>query len=116
MLKSVIVISVTVKLITSDMGWKMFNPAKAASQIKNEYIGYISTTFRFRNQDLQKQLIEELKKTVSKGPYLEIKDTFITGKTIEDMIADDILSPMFNNLEAEKGNFVRLSESNLFTK
>ena len=52
----------------------MFNPAKAADEIKKEYIGYINTTFHFRNQNLQKKLLEELDKTVSNGPFVEIKD------------------------------------------
>ena len=40
----------------------MFNPAKAATEIKKEYIGYISTTFHFRNQNLQKKLVERRKR------------------------------------------------------
>ena len=54
----------------------MFNPAKAADEIKKEYIGYISTTFHFRNQKLQEKLVEELDKTVSNGPFVEMKDSF----------------------------------------
>ena len=82
----------------------MFNPGKAADQIKKEYIGYISTTFRFREQELQKHFLEELDKTVSKGPFIEIKDTFLTGKTINEMITTNILSPVFKNLEIGKQN------------
>jgi len=59
----------------------MFNPAKAADEIKKEYIGYINTTFHFRNQNLQKKLLEELDKTVSNGPYVELKDSFKSGKS-----------------------------------
>ena len=80
----------------------MFNPVKAADQIKNEYIGYISTSFRFRNQKLQTRLLEELEKTVSKGPFIEIKDIFLTGKSIEDMISTGKLSHLFKNLEDSK--------------
>jgi len=80
----------------------MFNPAKAAEQIKKEYISYISTTFHFRNQEIQKKFVNELEKTVSKGPFIEIKDTFITGKSIQDMITQNILSPLFNDLEKIK--------------
>ncbi len=80
----------------------MFNPAKAADEIKREYIGYISTTFHFRNQNLQKKLLEELDKTVSNGPFVEIKDSFKSGKSIEELIFDGTLSPLFRNLEKEK--------------
>ncbi|MDR3292735.1 MAG: DEAD/DEAH box helicase, partial [Clostridiales bacterium] len=80
----------------------MFNPAKAADEIKKEYMGYISTTFHFRNQELQKRLGNELDNTVSNGPFVEIKDTFVTGKSIEEMIVGGMLSPLFRNLESGK--------------
>lgn len=80
----------------------MFNPAKAADEIKKEYIGYINTTFHFRNQNLQKKLLDELDKTVSSGPYVEIKDSFKSGKSIEELIVNGTLSPLFSDLERNK--------------
>jgi ATP-dependent helicase YprA (DUF1998 family) len=80
----------------------MFNPAKAANEIKKEYIGYINTTFHFRNQNLQKKLLEELDKTVSNGPFVEIKDSFKSGKSIDEFIDKGTLSPLFRNLEKDK--------------
>jgi len=80
----------------------MFNPAKAADEIKKEYIGYISTTFHFRNQNLQKKLLEVLEKTVSNGPFVEIKDSFMSGKSIDEFIDKGTLSPLFRNLEKDK--------------
>jgi ATP-dependent helicase YprA (DUF1998 family) len=80
----------------------MFNPAKAAEEIKKEYIGYISTSFHFRRQELQKKLVEDLEKTVSNGPFVEIKDSFRSGKSIEELIEAGILSPLFSELEKGK--------------
>jgi ATP-dependent helicase YprA (DUF1998 family)/rubrerythrin len=80
----------------------MFNPATAADEIKKAYIGYINTTFHFRNQNLQKKLLEELHKTVSNGPFIEIKDSFKTGKSIEELIDKGTLSPLFKDLESNK--------------
>lgn len=80
----------------------MFNPAKAAEEIKKEYIGYISTTFHFRNQKLQAKLVEELERTISNGPFVEIKDSFKSGKTIEELIEKGTLSPLFRDLEKDK--------------
>lgn len=80
----------------------MFNPAKAAEEIKKEYIGYISTTFHFRNKNLQKKLVKELEKTISNGPFVEIKDSFKSGKTIEELIEKGTLSPLFSDLEKNK--------------
>jgi len=80
----------------------MFNPAKAADEIKKTYIGYISTTFHFRNQNLQKKLLEELNNTVSNGPFVEIKDSFKSGQSIEALIDNGTLSPLFRDLEKNK--------------
>ena len=80
----------------------MFNPAKAADEIKKQYMGYISTTYHFRNQEIQRRLEAELKVTVSNGPFVEIKDTFVTGKSIEDLIAGGTLSQLFRQLESGK--------------
>ena len=80
----------------------MFNPAKAAEEIKKEYIGYISTTFHFRNPQLQEKLVEELDKTVSNGPFVEIKDSFKSGASIRELIAKGVLSPLFADLEKGK--------------
>ena len=59
----------------------MFNPAKAADDIKKEYIGYNSTTYHFRDQRFQRKFEKELWNTVSKGPFVEIKDSFRSGKS-----------------------------------
>jgi len=82
----------------------MFNPAKASDEIKKAYIGYINTTFHFRNQNLQKKLLEELNinKTVSNGPFIDIKDSFKSGKSIEELIDNGTLSPLFRDLESNK--------------
>ena len=80
----------------------MFNPAKAADEIKKEYIGYISTTFHFRNPKLQEKFVEELDKTVSNGPFIEIKDSFKSGASIRTLIDKGVLSPLFAELERSK--------------
>ncbi|MEG1668455.1 DEAD/DEAH box helicase [Chryseobacterium sp.] len=80
----------------------MFNPAVAAERIKKEYIGYISTTFHFRNPNLQNKLVQELQATVTNGPFVEIKDSFKSGKSIEQLIDEGILSPLFRDLEKGK--------------
>lgn len=74
----------------------MFNPAKAAEEIKKEYMGYIATTYHFRNPQIQSQLEIELNRTVSNGPFVEIKDTFKTGKSIGQLIDAGILSPLLD--------------------
>lgn len=84
----------------------MFNPAKASSNIKEEFIDYIATTHAFANPSLQEQFVKELHANIARGPLLEIKDVFKSGKSIEEMIedADCPLSPLFRELEAGKPN------------
>ena len=84
----------------------MFNPAKASSNIKEEFIDYIATTHAFASPSLQEQFVKELRANIARGPLLEIKDVFKSGKSIEEMIKDDEcpLSPLFRQLEASKPN------------
>lgn len=84
----------------------MFDPAKASSNIKEEFIDYISTTHAFADPFLQEQFVKELRANIARGPLLEIKDVFKSGKSIEEMIedADCPLSPLFKALEAGKPN------------
>ena len=82
----------------------MFNPAIASKNIKDEFVDYISTTHAFSNPVLQEQFIRELNSNIAKGPLLEIKDVFKSGKSIEEMISDEQcpLSPLFRDLESKK--------------
>ena len=82
----------------------MFNPAKASSNIKNEFIDYIATSYSFCDETLQKQFVEELNNNISKGPLLEIKDVFKTGHSISELIDQGTLSPLFLNIESGKPN------------
>lgn len=82
----------------------MFNPIKAAEQIKDEYFDYITTTITFRDQQVQEKFKEELNLKNAKGPYVEVKDMFKSGKSIAELIEEGVLSAEFKNLEmgAEK--------------
>ncbi len=80
----------------------MFNPAEASKKIKDEFIDYIATLYAFSDLDLQDQIKKELKATISKGPIVEIKDIFRMGKSIQELINDNLLSRLFINLESNK--------------
>ncbi len=76
----------------------MFNPAKAAEEIKKEYIGYISTSYHFRDQKIQNKMEKELNGLVSNGPFLEVKDIFENGRSIRELMSCGVLSPLFTEL------------------
>jgi len=80
----------------------MFNPVKASTNIKEEFISYISTSFSFANENLRKQFIQELNNKISNGPWLEINDIFKSGKSLNQLIDNGIISPLFRELESKK--------------
>lgn len=82
----------------------MFNPIQASKNIKEEFISYISTSFMFADKNLQQQFIKELNEIISNGPWLETNDVFKTGKSINQLINEGILSPLYRDLEAKKPN------------
>ncbi len=82
----------------------MFNPIIASKNIKEEFVSYISTSFSFADEDLRNQFIVELNKIISKGPLLETNDVFKSGRSINQLIDEGILSPLYRDLEAKKPN------------
>lgn len=79
----------------------MFNPIAAAKNIKDEFIGYISTLFHISDRDYAMQFVAALQEegVVSKGSYLDISDSYKTGKSMEDMIEEGEASPLFRGLK-----------------
>ena len=82
----------------------MFNPVLASKNIKEEFISYISTSFSFADERLRNQFIDELNRIVSNGPWLETNDVFKSGKSINQLIDEGVLSPLYRDLEARKPN------------
>ena len=79
----------------------MLNPIQASQSIKDEFVSYVSTSFHIADRDYAEQFIKELNKkdAVTKGPYLDISDSFETGENIESLIEAKELSPLFRKLE-----------------
>lgn len=82
----------------------MFDPAKASKNIKEEFVSYITTSFNFADEDLRRQISARLNEIISQGPYLEINGVFKTAETIDDLIEEDVLSPLFRKLESDRLN------------
>lgn len=80
----------------------MFNPVKASKNIKDEFINYVETSFTFADKSLREQFILELNKMIAAGPYLEVNDVFQCGKSIDQLIDEGVLSPLFRCLEEKK--------------
>lgn len=80
----------------------MFNPVKASKNIREEFIDYISTSFSFADSDLRKQFINQLEATIDNGPWLEINDIFKSGLSMNQLIDEGVLSPIYRDLESKK--------------
>lgn len=81
----------------------MFSPISAAKNIKEEFIGYISTLFNISDKGYADQFVRALsgEGVVSKGPYLDISDSYKTGRSIEELIGEGDASPLFRKLEGD---------------
>ena len=62
----------------------MFSPITAADNIKDEFIGYISTLFHISDKDYAAQFAAALREegAIAKGPYLDVSDSYKTGKSL----------------------------------
>lgn len=79
----------------------MFSPISAAGNIKDEYIGYISTLFHISDKEYAEQFVSALQEegAVSKGPYLDVSDSYKTGKSLAQLIEEGEVSPLLRTLE-----------------
>lgn len=77
-----------------------FNPIKASAEIMKYYLRYIETTFFINDKEYFKQFRNKLEDEsyFSKGPYLEATDSFKLGKSLNQLISEGEVSPLFKNL------------------
>ena len=79
------------------------NPIKTTESISKRYCAYLATSFQLDDQNLQQQFIEELKpEKFIKGPILEATPPFETGKTLDELIDEGVLSTHFKNLMCDE--------------
>ena len=95
----------------------MFNPARGAKKIKEAFIDYVTTALNFPldgdkdTVDFGKKFRRELENKICKGPYVDINTNFEKGATINDLIGEGILSPLFKDIEANKPNDGKVKKS-----
>lgn len=80
------------------------DPIRTTQAITDSYRNYLSTTFRLKDTNLQRQFEQSLQipDKFVKGPILEATPPFETSATIEELIKSGILSPRFRDLNTEK--------------
>jgi ATP-dependent helicase YprA (DUF1998 family) len=77
------------------------NPITTTKKIKDEYVDYLSSMFFFQDKDLMNQARTQLAEEGKfvKGPFIEITQPFITGKSINELIKEEVVSREFSALK-----------------
>jgi len=80
------------------------DPIRTTQTISENYINYLSTTFRMNDSDLRLQFEQALRipEKFVKGPILEATPPFEPSYTIEELIQLGKLSPQFRNLKTDR--------------
>ncbi|MBC2857090.1 DEAD/DEAH box helicase [Cetobacterium sp. 2A] len=83
------------------------NPIQAAKNIKEKYIEYLLTTFKIADKEIEEQFKNELfkKNKLSKGPFLEVSNSFEKGKSINQLIKESVLTKEFKNFNSQEFPF-----------
>lgn len=78
----------------------MLNPLESTARIADNYRRYLLTTFRPRDRKWQREFRERLTGdfSLSKGPYLEASAPFMTGASVDELVAASVLAPATSRL------------------
>lgn len=81
----------------------MFSPIIASENIKNEFIGYISTRLHLSDKDYARQFLAALQEesVVAHGPFLDIGSSYQTGESLSQLIGEGEASSLFRTLEGD---------------
>ena len=78
-----------------------FDPIAASKSIRTSFIDYITTRFALADPKYATKLRDELHKPnyITKGPYLELSGSYLTGQSLKELIQSGDASPLFASLE-----------------
>ena len=75
------------------------NPIQESDFIENEFREYLKDTFNFSDKEYQQQFVKELdRQSLYKGPYLNVSLPFVSTKSINELIEEGKVSPLFRKL------------------
>lgn len=87
----------------------MFRPLEISDTIVKDYKKYISTSRFIKDERIRNLFNERLENSpLGNGPYLEVTDSFMKGKSIQQLIEDNILSSEFKLLNTDDNKAIKL--------
>ena len=77
-----------------------FNVIEASKKITGKYKRYLKTMFDIADPDYKRIFEEKIEadKSFSRGPYLDVVDSFKRGKEVSELIDEGILNSDFKNI------------------
>ena len=80
------------------------NPIETSRAIFDRFLSYATTTLKFNDHKLNKQIMDILKEEgkFSKGPIIEATPPFKIGSSILDLVDKGILSKEFRNFQSNE--------------
>lgn len=81
------------------------HPIKTTQNLRETYIRYLKTIKPFQDERLRQEFARALEEEnlLLKGPYIEITPPFVTGKSLRELVEEEVLSPLFEQLCHEDG-------------
>ncbi len=78
-----------------------FAPVSASEKIVEKYKRYLNTIFQIADANYSNQFKNELAnpESFSAGPFLDVTDSFVKGRTITQLISDGILAEGVNRIK-----------------
>ena len=78
---------------------RALNPIIQATTIKNEFKEYLISNFQIKDQEFYQLFLNELKNSdIFKGPYISMGLPFKKGKTLQKLIDEGFIDPLFKRL------------------
>ena len=79
-----------------------FEIIKATKNITEKYTRYLRTMFDIDDPDYKELFEKEMTKieSFSKGPYLDVVDSFESGMSVKELISEGLLNPSFTKIDS----------------
>ena len=80
-----------------------FDPINGSKKIHDDYVSYLKTTFFINDPDYMREFEEKISVSdaLSRGPYIDVTDSFKTGESLEELVLGGLASGEFRKLCSE---------------